>query len=697
MEREVFPHAQAGCLASLSMTNYPTSGKRGVPVKQMPKSIAKSTVPALVLLVAMALPGTGTARQGRFKLRELYPQEKVEKVLVAREQWQPWPKWGDRQRWESLPAEVRQDLIANSEQYLGYDWPDLPAKLFLEYAREGNRSRYEHEHFGRRSALTHLLAAECVEGKGRFLDDIVNGIWAICEESFWGVPAHVGAQKAGSGLPDPGEPVVDLFAAETGESLAWTYYLLGEQLDRVSPMVRQRIRYEIDRRILTPCLERDDFGWMGFGGGRVNNWNPWCNASWLTCALLVEPDEGRRIRAVAKIARSLDHFLDAYADDGGCDEGPGYWSRAGASLFDCLELLHSATGGAVDVYDRPLIKEIGRYIYRVHIAGDYFVNFADASAKAHPPGELVHRYGRRLGDGQLAGFGAFVFTRDREDGTGLAGGRPYTVGRHLAAIFNFAELTTAEAVAPLPRDVWLDGIQVMAARCRGGTSNGYFVAAKGGHNAESHNHNDVGNFIVYVDGRPILIDVGVETYSRKTFSSRRYEIWTMRSAYHNLPTIGGVMQSPGGRFAAQSVRHDADDDHAALQLDIAGAYPEQAHLKSWLRTVRLNRGRNVSVTEEYALEKPAGEITLSLMTPCRVKVHGDGRLRLETVGEGEPPVAVQVLYDGAKLRPTLETISIEDGRLGAVWPAQMTRILLKAEKPALQDAWTLRIERVDKR
>ncbi len=651
----------------------------------------RSGVFASVLLVVAIAASTTAAREGRFKLRELYPQEKVVQILVPRAQWRPWPRCGDRRAWEELPGPVRRDLIANGEQYLGYDWPDLPATLFLEYAREGNRSRYEREHFDRRSALTHLIVAECVEGKGRFLDDIANGVWAICEESFWGIPAHVGAQKAGSGLPDPEEPVVDLFAAETGESLAWTYYLLGEQLDKVSPLIRKRIRLEMDRRVLTPCLERDDFGWMGFGGGRVNNWNPWCNASWLTCTLLVEPDEGRRARSVAKIVRSLDHFLDAYEDDGGCDEGPGYWGRAGASLFDCLELLHSATNGAVNVYDRPLIKEIGRYIYRVHIADDYFVNFADASAQAHPPGELVYRYGRRIGDEQLAAFGAYVFQRGRADGSAFANRKAYTVGRYLPEVFHVTELEKAHAEAPLPRDVWLDGIQVMTARCRGGTTDGCFVAAKGGHNAESHNHNDIGNFIVYLNGRPILIDIGVETYSRKTFSSQRYEIWTMQSAWHNLPTIDGVMQSPGRRFAAKDVHCEADDDHAELRLDIADAYPPQANLKSWVRTIRLNRGRCIAITEAYELANPAQEITVSLVTPCRVTTEQPGRLRLETVDE--PSVAMQVVYDAGRLKPVVETVAVDDGRLRAVWAGSLRRILLKAEKPALQDTWTVRIER----
>ncbi|MGE5297051.1 MAG: heparinase II/III family protein, partial [Solirubrobacterales bacterium] len=349
-----------------------------------------------------------------------------------------------------------------------------------------------------------------------------------------------------------------------------------------------------------------------------------------------------------------------------------------------------ATAGQVNVYDQPLVQEIGRYIYRVHIADDYFVNFADASAKEHPPAELAYRYGQRIGDDRLAAFGAYLHSRERQR---FVGDQTLTLGRFLPEIFHAAELDAAKATAPLARDAWFEGIQVMAARCAEGTSNCYFVAAKGGHNAESHNHNDVGNFIVYVDGRPILIDIGVETYSRKTFSSQRYEIWTMQSAWHNLPTINGLMQSPGRQFAARDVRYEADDDHAQLKLDIAAAYPPEAGLKSWVRTIRLNRGRNVTIVDECALEKPADRIVLSLVTPCKVSESGAGRLLLETVGSGESPVAVQVVFDGDKLKPTLETVPVEDASLRSVWPERLTRILLVAEKPAAQEAWTMQIER----
>jgi len=148
---------------------------------------------------------------------------------------------------------------------------------FLDYVRDGNRRRYEKLLFSRRGKLVLLVLGELLEGHGRFTDAIADGLWLICEESYWGVPAHVGAQKRGAGLPDVTEPTVDLFAAETGALLAWTNYLRGDRLDAVHPLVHERLRLEVDRRILTPNLDRDDFWWMGFTPREVNN--PWINSN----------------------------------------------------------------------------------------------------------------------------------------------------------------------------------------------------------------------------------------------------------------------------------------------------------------------------------------------------------------------------------------------------------------------------------
>lgn len=607
-------------------------------------------------------------------LSSLWSSDKL--AAAARGAFHPFPAASERAGWEGLPAGARAALIAAGARQLQTPWAVLPATVALDFARNGNRSRYEALSFGRRGKLAALTLAECAEGKGRFLDEIVNGIWLTSEETFWGVPAHLGVQKARVGLPDVTEPIVDLFAAETAAQLAWTLYLLEPQLRQVSPLVPERIRVETTRRVLTPCLDRN-FAWMGFNTPPPNNWNPWICSNWLTAALLVEPDERRRVAAVQKIVQSLDHFLDGYADDGGCDEGPSYWGRAGASLFDCLELLHLATNGAVTAYDQPLIHQIGLYICRAHVAGDWYTNFSDAPARVEADGDLVYRFGRRLGDDTMARHGAYVAFARGEDAT--PGG---SLGRALPALFNLAELRKAPRAEALLRDSWMPGIGVMTARVKDGSSQGLYVAAEAGHNGKSHNHNDTGNFVVYAGGAPVIIDVGVETYTAKTFSSRRYEIWTMQSAFHNCPTVDGVMQSPGRPFAASAVAYRQDGQAAELRMDIAGAYPKNANIESWKRSIRLDRVHNqLEVTDEYSLTQPAKEITLTLMTPCRVSQQ-PGTLRLED--------RARVEYDPA-LSPSVEEIKVEDGRLRAVWGERLYRILLRAANPPRQGKWALRI------
>ena len=632
----------------------------------------------------VALPGAkAQALRKRNLLATAWPPEHIASNLQPRSSFHPFPTAAERGPWEELPGDARASLLEAGEKQLKTSWDVLPATVFLEFRRNGNRSRYEAIRNRRRQKLQDLVIAECIEGKGRFVDEIVNGVWLTSEETFWGVPAHLGAQKAGTGLPDVAEPIVDLFAAETASLLAWTDYLVGDALARVSPRVRERIRLEIDRRVLTPCLARDDFSWMGFSGRPINNWNPWISSNWLRSALLIERDETRRRAAVSKILRCLDNFLNGYADDGGCDEGPSYWGRAGASLFDCLELLDRATGGAGDGFSFPLVHQMGLYICRSHISNEWYTNFADAPAKIYTNGDLVYRFGKRVNDPLMMAHGAFAaFLRDEK---GIPGD---SIGRQLPALFNLENLRRAPRSQALLRDAWLPGIQVMAARCRAGSAWGLYLAAQGGHNGESHNHNDVGNFLVYADGEPAIIDVGVETYTAKTFSSHRYEIWTMQSAYHNCPTIDGVMQSAGRDFAASGVQYRADDAVAEFRLNLATAYPSEAHLEKWNRALRLNRAKNeIEIQDEYALRQPAKIITLTLMTPCTVNTHTSGELSL-ALPTGK---AVRVSYDSRVFAPSVEEIKLEDPRLRGTWGDRLFRILLAADKPPIKADWTMRI------
>ena len=608
---------------------------------------------------------------------------KVGASLVSKDAYTPYPRASERSAWEGLPAEIRTAAVDAAAKNLKTKWAPLPVTLLLEYTRTGNRAVWDSPSQSWRNILTDLVTGECVEGKGRFMDDIASGIWALCEQTWWGSTAHLSLKAGGVNLPKQDETVVELFGAEAANLLAWTDYLLGPQLDGISKILRQRLRQEVSRRILTPALERDDFGWMGLKNPNpVNNWNPWICSNWLAATLLLETNPAKRDASVWKIMRCLDRFLSSYFDDGGCDEGPSYWGKAGSSLFDALHQLRAATGGAVDAFQDPLVKAVGDYIYKAHVANDFYVNFADAPALVHPPGELIYRTGTVMGDAKLASFGAFCEARVSSTGD-------QTLLRRLPALFNAARMANAPKAAPMDRDAYFPGVQVVAARKNGGSAKGLYFAAQGGHNAESHNHNDVGNFIVYAEGLPYIVDLGPETYTAKTFSSRRYEIWTMQSAFHNLPTVNGAMQSAGRQFQAANVSREAGDAMAKFELNIEQAWPKEAGLKSWRRSLQLDRGKNeLGLTDKWAMTAP-GKLEWTFMTPCKVKIAGPGEVVLERVEAGSPKLSLR--FDAAGITAAVEAIPITDARLKGSWGGNINRVLLKMEQAPATGEFGVRV------
>ena len=640
----------------------------------------------IALLVLLTLAAPLEAQTPRNLLAGRISEAQLARVLVSADAWHPYPTIAERAAWDVVPQPVRDAYVRDAERTLGQPWGSIAATVTLRFVRDDNRMQYDDQNTARRLRLANLVLAEVFENRGRFMDEIANGIWAISEQTFWGSTAHLGQQKAGAGLPDAREPIVELFSAETAALLAWTDYLLGAKLDSVSPRLRERIRYEVDRRILGPALARDDFSWMGFDGKKKpNNWNPWINSNLLASTLILERDPARRARAVYKIMRSLDVFLNDYADDGGCDEGPGYWGHAGGSLFENLELLHAATNGRVDLFAHPLVRNIGAYIYRTHIAGNWFVNQGDAAARLTPDPEMVYRFGRRIRDTTMTGFG--VLLRQR---AGAYRPDNATLGRALPGLLAQHEVAVAHAVDPLLGEVWLPDLQLMAARTTAGSDRGMYVAAFGGHNGQSHNHNDVGNFIVFDDGRPVLVDAGVETYTARTFSGRRYDIWTMQSAYHNLPTINGVMQKDGAQFRARNVKFASTPDSTTFTADLAAAYPAGAAVERWTRTVTLHRAaQQVVLDEAYALRESKTPNTLSLMTPLAVDVSSPGQVVL-TDSSGTRHL---VSYDRAAFTATVNEVPLTDNRLRGIWGTRLWRVVLHSTATGTRGAYRITVSR----
>ena len=503
-----------------------------------------------------------------------------------------------------IPKEKGERMVKYAEGLLDKDIPMLLASVYREYVTNGNRSNYQDPYFLRRDMAVAFAVAEAYESKGRFTEKLMDVVWAIMEESTWIIPAHrycapyVPSASLGGVFGGNALHGIDLFSAATAGTLASVYLLCKDKLEAIDPIICKKMEDMLNERAIKNFLQIEVW-WGGAGGERVNNWNPWIVSNILfTAAVMVEDNEMRE-HVVTKSMRYLDNFLNCYAPDGGCDEGPAYWGAAGAALLDCLELIEDMSGGKISVYDSELVRNIGDYIYKVNITGNRYVNFADCAPKTDPNTGMLIRFGEKTGSPFLVAFGKkqakygdYFFSQSHMYRSLKWLNTPYV----------------KEESCDMPTYTELPNLEVMTARESSDSEVGMFVAAKGGNNGEMHNHNDCGNFMVYYNGNPVIIDTGVGAYTKQTFSKDRYKLWFMQSGYHNLPSFDGVDQRDGGKFRATET--EFDPVARSIKTELKYAYPSEAGVESYVRRVSFD---GTVIVEENVVLSEAKEIDFHMM------------------------------------------------------------------------------------
>jgi len=592
-------------------------------------------------------------------------KEMIEKIPDC-----PFPVFENRAAWDGIDAEDRADLIACYESMRNTPYPMLTASQFMAFVKTGSRKAYEDPYFLRRKKLIASIMHMCVTGTKEALTDVIDGIWCICEESSWVISAHnvnpiPGAPNAkDKPLPEMDDRYIDLFSAQTAMILSLTDHLVGDVLDEAAPVVRRRIRAELERRIFTPFMVHDDFWWMGFIRKDLCNWTPWIISNILITASIELGDRLRFAQLADRACRMLDRWLEIMPQDGGCDEGTAYYNMAGGALLDCLELLETVTGGRMAFWENEKIRNILAFPVKTQLPHGWFVNFADCDARPFLCGERLQLAGEKLADPALIALGM----AHRASPCAQIADVPH-FSRLLARLFHAPAALQAEGAAA--RDVWLPDLELRVFE-----RSGMILCAKGGHNGESHNHNDVGSFMLYVDGEPEILDAGNMVYTSKTFvDETRYTLFNTRSMNHNLPIIGDCEQLPGVQYRARDVRRH----ESGLALDIARAYGEEAGVCSCLRTLTLSDAA-LTLQDAAALreEKPVTWVFMLRHAP----VIAGGCV---TAG------GIRIRHD-ALLAAAVQEIPVTDARMAKNYPGSIYRLTFTAPA-ALRHEQTFVIER----
>ncbi|MGB4587809.1 MAG: heparinase II/III family protein [Clostridiaceae bacterium] len=560
-------------------------------------------------------------------------------------------------------------LINEAVKILNSPLPHLNLDDYRQFTATGNRTLFEKKYFDRRKRLGTLVLAEMIEGQNQFTDAILHHIYSICEEITWCLPAHNSYERdhIQHEFPDASRPVLDLFSCETGATLSTVLYLMGERFDQISANIRQTINKNLTERITQPYLS-EHFWWMGLDGEPMNNWTIWCTQNILITFFLSESTLESRDHAYQKALKSIDYFLGAYGDDGCCDEGAQYYRHAALCLFQTMDILNQVTNNHFKAcFQADKIKNMASYIHKVHVNDGYYINFSDCSPLAGRAGVREYLFAEACGLSSLKRFAALDAKKEEINTLNDSSAFYDRVQTYCHREKLFA---LNEPVEPA-EDIYFPSVGLFVTR-----SKNFVLAVKAGDNDDSHNHNDTGSVTVYKNGFPLLIDVGVESYTKTTFSPRRYEIWTMQSGYHNLMTFNGRGQMDGPNYRASFVDYKLQDDESYIKMELSEAYPEEAGIKSYKRCVRLDKtsGEEIMIEDTFILENGNQDTYLSLMT-AQLPSGSEKSIQFGNLGSVEIDGASKVLF---------ETIPITDEKLLMAWASPLYRIKIYPNKNSLK-------------
>ncbi|TDC04106.1 hypothetical protein E1267_23895 [Nonomuraea longispora] len=463
--------------------------------------------------------------------------------------------------------------------------PALTFALWSRYADTGDRHAYERVYFERRRRLAALMLVAHLDGRpDPALDDL---LWAVCDEYSWVLPAHEPQDR-------PVGTFVDLFAAETGHTLAEAVALLGGRLD---PRVRDRAREEVERRVLRPLLAGTPALWWE---SARHNWAAVCAGAAGMAALALDSEHLPAL--LPRLERALESFLAGAGPDGACLEGPDYWSYGFGYFVYFAEALRERTGR--DLLDDPHVREMAAYPARIDLGDGVRPAFADSSGTGAYPAGLLDRLAQRLG---------VRVPRRREPS--FHDDHCYRWAHLSRTLWWTAPMPPAPPAPPAPHDRLPDAAIVVA------RADGTAFAAKGGHNDEPHNHLDLGHFVLHAHGETVLDDLGAPEYTRDYFGPDRYAVPQASAEWHSVPIIGGAAQRPGRDRRAETVRYAAGPDTVEWTLDLTAAYDAP-------RLVRFTRAfawwpARLELTDTFDVTGGECPVTESFVSRVRPEVRRD--------------------------------------------------------------------------
>lgn len=502
----------------------------------------------------------------------------------------------DRTFWDGIKKDNQAiATIKEADSLMKKGMPPFVDPLYLHLLKTEVRLPGEIMMNARYQYVWKLALAECIENKRRFIPAIEQAIGELCKQKPWSIPAHDRDLKNYNGT----DYYVDLVVATAGNSLAQCIYILD---DKLSVDIKAQAMCAFREKVFRPirrCLEDGKpFYWFTV----TNNWNSVCLAGVTGAALALLPDKEERAFFIAAAEKYHIYGMKGYNDDGYCSEGVGYYNYGFRSFILLREEVCRATTGKIDFFQTPKFARIAQYGKKIQIINNVCPAYSDCRIGLHPDWFITNYCDNVLGTEPYQE--KYVFPSCDNLSLSLIGFFPHQAWK-VAMTDDIKQVLQTEA--DTKRSCYEQaGIYVFrptpSSNCQLG------VSVKGGHNAENHNHNDVGSYTVALGSETMAGDQGGPfSYPGDYFNQDATEKYKSKGSFgHPVPVVNGVVQSTGRKAQAIMVKQEFTDNQDLYQIDYKSAYnvPE---LKELTRTFIYNRTEQglFTVSDDFVCQSAA--------------------------------------------------------------------------------------------
>ena len=491
--------------------------------------------------------------------------------------------WTNRVKKQSRYKQMMSEIKEEAEKLLHTPMKELSYSLFKMFHETGSRQEYEAVYFDKRRRLNTFALMVLIEGKDSyFLEPFEDIVWSICNEFTWCLPAHLDNDQDMKvigkfpNIENTTYQTIDLFASETAFALSEILQLTKDQID---PLLNKRILKEVYKRIILPYMKYD-FHWEKAN----HNWASVCGGSIGSMALHLFEDNQELSALLKRVLDTMDSYLDGFNDDGVCLEGYEYWQYGFGYYVYFSDLLKRRTQDKINLFKLEKVRKIALFQQKIFMNEDQLVNFSDSPPTASIYIGLSHYLSNIYSDFQVPEYHLrALYTDDKCS-------RWPTAFRNLLWFKPTKEGRLWQAAS-----YYFEESQWLISRYLSDGGYYYTFAAKGGHNNEPHNHNDIGHFMLSGGRDVILKDLGSGLYNKDYFSDQRYTFICNSSAGHSVPIINNRFQSPGREYFASIKDVMIDEKEVKFNIDMTNAYPlESLH--------QLNREFTFSKVDKPSLE-----------------------------------------------------------------------------------------------